>query len=255
MHEDFPDVIGFFEDVGQEELASFASRAFVHERETLSVARPQPYSQGLVLGSALLLVWIAFRLVAFGLTTPIDMTSIKYVARFRLSLPFRVALVAILGGLALVIGRTLLIGFEWIALRYVVTTESYWVQTSSFAAMLVTGIAVLVTYMAMIPRKILVFPSDQGPGLSLAGTQARGHRRHRASTVRVGVAIEATPSHHPTHAGTRPPRNLAQAREGTSVFLPSEEEPGATSGARGVEARPFGGSAARRHRRGGRAER
>ncbi|MCH7562352.1 MAG: insulinase family protein [Gemmatimonadetes bacterium] len=158
VHEDFPDVIGFFEAVGQEELASFASRAFVHERETLSVARPQPYSQGLVLASLLLLVWISFRLVAFGLTTPIDMTSIRYVARFRLSLPFRVALVAILGGLALVIGRTLLIGFEWIALRYVVTTESYWVQTSSFAAMLVTGIAVLVTYMAMIPRKILVFP-------------------------------------------------------------------------------------------------
>lgn len=158
VHEDFPDVIGFFEAVGQEELASFASQAFVRERETLSVARPQPYSQGLALGSVLLLVWIAFRLVAFGLTKPIDMRSIKYVARFRLSLPFRVSLVAIMGGIALVIARTLFIGFEWIALRYVITTESYWVQASSFAAMLVTGIAVMVTYMAMIPRKILVFP-------------------------------------------------------------------------------------------------
>jgi len=103
-------------------------------------------------------VWIAFRLVAFGLTKPIDMTSIRYVARFRLSLPFRVVLIAVMGGLALVIGRTLVIGFEWIALRYVATTDSYWVQVSSYGAMLVTGIAVMVTYMAMIPRKILVFP-------------------------------------------------------------------------------------------------
>lgn len=158
VHENFPDVIGFFETVGQEELASFASRAFVPERETLSVARPQPYSQGMVLGGVLLLVWIAFRLVAFGLTKPIDMTSIRYVARFRLSLPFRVVLIAVMGGLALVIGRTLVIGFEWIALRYVATTDSYWVQVSSYGAMLVTGIAVMVTYMAMIPRKILVFP-------------------------------------------------------------------------------------------------
>ncbi len=158
VHENFPDVIGFFETVGQEELASFASRAFVPERETLSVARPQPYSQGMVLVTVLLLVWIAFRLVAFGLTKPIDMTSIRYVARFRLSLPFRVVLIAVMGGLALVIGRTLVIGFEWIALRYVATTDSYWVQVSSYGAMLVTGIAVMVTYMAMIPRKILVFP-------------------------------------------------------------------------------------------------
>jgi len=158
VHENFPDVIGFFETVGQEELASFASRAFVPERETLSVARPQPYSQGMVLVTVLLLVWRAISQVAFGLTKPIDMTSIRYVARFRLSLPFRVVLIAVIGGLALVIGRTLVIGFEWIALRYVATTDSYWVQVSSYGAMLVTGIAVMVTYMAMIPRKILVFP-------------------------------------------------------------------------------------------------
>ncbi|GMR13929.1 MAG: hypothetical protein BMS9Abin29_2155 [Gemmatimonadota bacterium] len=158
VHEDFPDVIGYIEAVRQEELASFASRVFVRERETLSVARPQPYSQGLILGSVLLLVWIAFRLVAFSLTKPIDMTSIKYVARFRLSLPFRVALLTIMGGIALLIGRALLAGFVWLGLRYVATSESYWVQVSSYGTMLVTGIAVMVTYMAMIPRKILVFP-------------------------------------------------------------------------------------------------
>lgn len=158
VHEDFPDVIGFFETLGQEELAGFASGAFARERETLSVAWPHPYGQGLGLASVVLLVWLAFRLVAFGLTKPVDMRSIRYVARFRLSLPFRVALVAILGGIALVIGRGMFAGFEWIGLRYVATSDSYWVQASSYGAMLVTGITVLIIYVAMIPRKILVFP-------------------------------------------------------------------------------------------------
>ena len=158
VHEDFPDVIGFFESVRQDEIAAFASQAFVAERETLSVAWPQPYSQGVLLVGVLLLVWLTFRLVAWWFTRPIDMRSIRYVARFRLSLPYRVVLVAVLGGLALIIFRGMIAGFEWIGFRYVATANSYWVQMSSYGAMLATAIVVLITCLAMVPRKILVFP-------------------------------------------------------------------------------------------------
>lgn len=158
VHEDFPDVLGFFGSVRQEEIAAFAGQSFGPERETLSVVRPQPYSQGILLASALLVVWLTFRLVAWGLTRPIDMRSIKYVARFKLSLPFRVVLVALVGGLGLVLLRFVVAGSIWLDGRFVTTTESYWAQMSSYGAMLATGVALTVAYLALLPRKILVFP-------------------------------------------------------------------------------------------------
>ncbi len=155
---DFPDVLGFYEGVTQEEVASFAARNLVAERQVLSVLRIHPISQELMVLALLVLVWAAVRMVGWGLTSSVTMSDIRYVARFRVPIVFRIAAVVVLGGLGLVFARLTFFGLQWITLTYVETVDDYTIQTASYALMLVSVLALFLVSLSRLPRKLLIFP-------------------------------------------------------------------------------------------------
>lgn len=155
---DFPDVLAFFEDVSQQEVAAFAARSLLAERQVLSITRIQPVSQGVMAAAILLLVWVTMRLVAWALTSPATMRDIQYVARFRLPLVLQLGAATVLLGAGLVLGRLTFFGLEWISLSFVATVDSHVIQSASYAAMLVFVLVGGTVYLSRFPRKLLIFP-------------------------------------------------------------------------------------------------
>ncbi len=155
---DFPDVLGFYESVRQEEVASFASRNLVPERQVLSVLRIHPISQTVLAAAVLILAWLAVRIVGWGLTNPVTMSDIRYVARFRMPIVFRIVSVLAVAGVGLVLARITLFGLQWVTLAYVATVDDFVVQSAGYALMLVSLLALLLVYLSRFPRKLLVFP-------------------------------------------------------------------------------------------------
>ena len=155
---DFPNVLGFYEAVSQEEVASFAARNFVAEREVLSVLRIHPISQELMVVAVLLLAWLTVRLVGWGLTSSVTMSNIRYVARFRIPVVFRVVAFLVVSGVGLVFARLTFFGLQWLTLTYVSTVDDYRIQTVSFALMLASVLTLVIIYISRLPRKVLVFP-------------------------------------------------------------------------------------------------
>ena len=157
---DFPDVLGFYENVTQAQVAAFARNAFAHTRQVLTVARTQPLSQGMIVASVVALVWLTLRVLARLLTTPIDMRNIRYIARFRLPILLRVVYTA--GLLAALLALLVLgaAGFSRLTADWIDPVDSYLVQTSATAAMGVVLLAGLCLIYAAAPRKILVFSDE-----------------------------------------------------------------------------------------------
>ncbi len=157
-YSDFPDVLGFYEDVSQEAVASFAARNLVAERQVLSVLRRHPISQELIVVALLGLIWATVRIVGWSLTSSVTMKDIRYVARFRVPVVFRIVAFLVLGGAGLVLARVTFFGFQWLTLARVVTVDDYTIQTASYALMLVSVLTLFLLYLSRLPRKLLVFP-------------------------------------------------------------------------------------------------
>jgi len=158
VHTDFPDVLGFYEGVTQEQLSAFANRSLVADRETHSVIFLQPISQGVIVLALILLGILTHRGISWTLTRPIEMKKIRYVARFRTPLLIRFVRVAVFAGLGLVLGRLFVALLFWVGSEWVATVNSYVVQTASYTLMLCGSIAAVVLYLSRFPRKLLVFP-------------------------------------------------------------------------------------------------
>ena len=154
----FPDVLGFYESVRPGEVASFASRNLLPERQVLSVLRTQPLGQTALAGALLIVAWLTVRLVGWCLTTPATMSDIRYVARFRMPIVFRLVSVITLAGVGLVMARIAIFGLQWLTLNYVATIDDYAIQSAVYALMLVLLLSLGLVYLAQFPRKLLVFP-------------------------------------------------------------------------------------------------
>ena len=157
-HTDFPDLLSFFASVTQDEVAAFAARTFVAEREVTTLIGVQPMSQGMLAIAALVLVFLTVRAVAWTLTRPITMTGILYVARFRLPVLLTIAAVVVFGGVGLMVGRLIVFVVQSLALTYLVTIDEYGVQMVLYGAMLVTAVVLSILYLSLLPRKLIVFP-------------------------------------------------------------------------------------------------
>ena len=157
-HADFPDLLSFYEDVTQEEVASFVTRSLVPEREVVTLVRVQPVSQGVLAAAALLLVFLTVRLVAWALTRQVTMREIRYVARFRVPVVLQIAAVVLFGGAGLILARLIVYVVQSLTLSSLLTLDSYAIQMTAFGVMLVAAVALLILYLSRIPRKILVFP-------------------------------------------------------------------------------------------------
>ncbi len=188
VHGDFPDLVAAFETVTLDDVQRFVSERFVAERQVLTVWYPNPISQGI------LLVLIAFlaRFSVIGmrrrLIRPIDMTRIRYVARFRIPPLYLLAAALIILLLLAVLLRGLAYGIQVMVEGFLVTVDSFIVQWSVYGALLAAGVALVLVAMSRVPRKLLLFddrvlikyqsyrsvevPRDEIEELSLCGFKA-----------------------------------------------------------------------------------
>ena len=157
-HTDFPDLLSFFAGVTQGEVATFAARTFVPEREVTTIVRVQPMSRLIFAAAALVLVLVTLRAVAWALTRPVTMPGILYVARFRMPLPLLIGAVVGFGSVGLIVGRLIVFVVQSLALAYVVTIDHYGAQFVFYGAMLITAVGLFILYLSLFPRKIIVFP-------------------------------------------------------------------------------------------------
>ena len=158
--QDFPDVLGFYENVSQAQLAAFASTAFDDTRRVLTVARTQPLSQGMMVAAVVALVWITLRVLGRLLTTPIEMRNIRYIARFRLPILLRVVYTAGLLAALLALVVFGVAGFSRLTADWIDSVDSYLFQTAATAGMGVLLLAALCLVYASAPRKILVLSDE-----------------------------------------------------------------------------------------------
>ncbi|MCY3809821.1 MAG: pitrilysin family protein [Gemmatimonadetes bacterium] len=154
---DFPDVLSFYEELTQSQVASFASRAFDESRQVLSVSRTQPVSQGMAVLAVAALIWITLKAIAWALTKPVRMKDIRYVAHFRLPVVLRTLYALALIAVALALGRVAAAGIAWGVGRWLLPVDSYLVQHAAIGGMLVASLVAAALLLTSPPRKLLIF--------------------------------------------------------------------------------------------------
>ncbi len=157
-HADFPDLLSFFEDVTQAEVASFVTGSFVLEREVGTLVRVQPVSQGVLAAAALLIVFLPFRMVAWLLTRQVTMREIRYVARFRVPPLLQIGWAVLFGGAGLILTRLIVFAVQSVGLDFLATVHDYSIQMAAFAVLLMIAVVLFILCLSRIPHKVLVFP-------------------------------------------------------------------------------------------------
>ena len=155
---DFPDLLTFYEDVSQSTVASFAERLFDPSRRVLTVTRPQPVRQGVLVLALVALVWITLQVLARTLTRPIHMRGILYIGRFRLPVVLRAVYSLAAAATVLVLVRLVGAGYGHVPGRWVESIDHYTVQAVSGAVVLVLLLVACSLIVASAPRRILLFP-------------------------------------------------------------------------------------------------
>ena len=154
---DFPDVLSFYRNLTQEQVASFAQRLFDPSRQVLTVKRTHPLRQGGVGVLLAALVWVTLGFLARTLTRPIHMKGIRYIARFRLPVLLRAAYALAAAAAVLVLVRVTMAGYLWVASRWIEGIDHFGVQVACNAAMIVLLLAACSLIVASAPRRILLF--------------------------------------------------------------------------------------------------
>ena len=161
LHRDFPDLATAFEKISKAEVEAFARDTLVRDRQVLEIWYVFPLTQGLLVAVILALLWLTVRLARWLLIRPLDMTRIRYVARLQIALPFRIIAVTLLAAFLAVAGRLLVFAYSWLADRFIVGIESFWVQWPLYALMGVLTVFLLMLVLAHLPRKVLLFDDDR----------------------------------------------------------------------------------------------
>jgi predicted Zn-dependent peptidase len=157
VYQDFPDLVAAFQGYTREEVQSFASELLVPEREVLTIAYPNPLTQGTLLVLVVIIVWLTVQVTRRWLIRPVRMTRIRYVAHFRLPRVYSVVAVLALLAIVAVVGRLVAFIFQELTYRFLLQLNSFVVQWLAFAAMLVIVVFLVIQVPARIPRKILLF--------------------------------------------------------------------------------------------------
>ena len=154
---DFPDVLSFYRSLTQEQAASLAEKIFDPSRQVLTVTRPRPVSQGVLVALLAALAWVTLRLLARLLTRPIRMKGLRYVGRFRVPVVLRAAYAAAATAAVLVVARLTFAGYRWSASRWIEGIDHYGVQAAGGAGALVLLLVASSVIVASAPRRILLF--------------------------------------------------------------------------------------------------
>jgi predicted Zn-dependent peptidase len=159
-HRDFPDLVTAFESYSLADIQEFMRAGFVPERQYIAILKPHPLSQGVMLGLVVILVWLTVYALRKVLVRPVEMTRIRYVARFKLPRLYLVALVLVFLIAAAVGARLLAYVFQLLVEGYLVRLSSFPLQYSAYALMLVVSISLVIFTLAGVPRKLLLFDDE-----------------------------------------------------------------------------------------------
>ena len=154
---DFPDLVTAFETIPRGDVESFVRQRLVPQAQVLDVVYPMPLSEGVVAAMALVLGWLAVVAARRLLRRPVDMTRIRYVARFHLPLLYRVTVLPVLVAIVAVAVRLLVYGFQLSYEWFLVGIDSFWIQWSVIAVFAAVTIVLGVFMLGRLPRKLLCF--------------------------------------------------------------------------------------------------
>ena len=163
VFEDFPDVVSFYRNLTQAEVASFATQVFDESRRILSVTRPDPFDPTVTVVAVVALIWGTILLMGRWLTKPVEMREIRYVARLRLSsvrpwpcsgrtLAYTLGLIASMAVLMVASDVVMSRAGPWID-----SIDSYLAQTAATGAIGFVLIVLALLIYSAAPRKLLLF--------------------------------------------------------------------------------------------------
>ena len=154
---DFPDVLSFYRDLTQEQVATFARHVFEPARQVLTVTRVHPFPQGTVLVALAALVWATLWVLAWALTKPIAIKGIRYIGRFRLPAVLRAGYALATAAVVLVLARLTLAAYGWVSGRWIEGIDHFGAQAALNAGALVLVLAASSLVAASAPRRLLLF--------------------------------------------------------------------------------------------------
>ncbi len=157
LHRDFPDLVSFFEQVSQDDVAAFMQRYFIPEHQVRYIDKPLPINQAVLAFIPLLLAALTVKFARLAFTRPVDMTGIRYVARFKIPPMYIIVVLGGLGILGAILARLLLYAVSWGYERFIVRIENFGVQGSVVSLLFVGAIFFGFWFLAHIPYKFLVF--------------------------------------------------------------------------------------------------
>ncbi len=159
VHPEFPDVAAFFMSIEQGDLAELVGR-MTEDRQATWIARPQPLSQGILLSLVLVLAWLTIHATRRLLVVPLDMRSIRYVARIQLSIPSWIMSGAIYLMIGAIVLRLMAAVAERVLARWVLPVDVYLFQTGVYAVAGMALLALAIFYLSLPPRKLLLFDDE-----------------------------------------------------------------------------------------------
>jgi predicted Zn-dependent peptidase len=157
VYRDFPDLADAYQGYRKVEVERFVGQHFMPERQVHLVIYKNPLTQGVLAIFVIVLVWSTLFIASRWLLRRVDMTRIRYVARFHIPRPYLMVLALSYFALIAVAARLLTYGFEVLAVRWLIPIESFVLQWSVYAITLAAIVFLLVLALAAIPRKLLVF--------------------------------------------------------------------------------------------------
>lgn len=157
VHRDFPDLVSFFEQVSREEIAAFMQQHFISEHQVRYINKPLPVNQAILAFIPLALAVLTIKLARLTFIRPVDMTRIRYVARFKIPSLYIILVLGVLSVLGAILVRLLIHAVLWGYERLILGIESFGVQGSVWGLFFVGSLFFVCWFLTHIPYKLLVF--------------------------------------------------------------------------------------------------
>lgn len=154
---DFPDVLSYYENLTQSQVAAFAETAFDPSRQVLNIDRRQPVSQGTMVVAVVVLIALTLKGLKRLLIKPVRMREIRYIAHFKLPVALRTAYVLGVVGVAVAAVVLATGGIDRLNDGWIEGVDSYLFQYACNAVILAFFVATPTLIVTSSPRKLLVF--------------------------------------------------------------------------------------------------
>jgi len=157
IHKNYPNLVEYYDGLTREAVAAFCTRHLIPENENLSIRYPQPISMEVAVVAGLILLWLTLRLARRILLHPIEMKRIRYVARFRVSILYRLLLLILTIAVFAAAGRLAYYGYLYLWFEFFARINNFWIQWALHAIAIVLGALGLWLCLGHVPYKLLVF--------------------------------------------------------------------------------------------------